>query len=153
MERFEFSGNYTHNIDPKGRATIPAVFREALSEGFTLGLNNEFNAVALYPREKWYEMRQKLDRIPDSDARAMGYVRTINMYSFPGQTLDNQGRILIPTALRQKAKLEKAIRFVGMGRYLEVWAEGVFMEQYNSTIENIADLMAYVNERYFADGN
>lgn len=28
----EFSGNYPHNIDPKGRATIPAACREALGE-------------------------------------------------------------------------------------------------------------------------
>ena len=47
MGRAEFSGNYSHNIDPKGRATIPAAYREALSEGFTIGLNNDFNAIAL----------------------------------------------------------------------------------------------------------
>ena len=51
MGRAEFSGNYSHNIDPKGRATIPAAYREALSEGFTIGLNNDFNAIALYPAE------------------------------------------------------------------------------------------------------
>ena len=50
MGRAEFSGNYSHNIDPKGRATIPAAYREALSEGFTIGLNNDFNAIALLPR-------------------------------------------------------------------------------------------------------
>ena len=52
----EFSGNYTHNIDPKGRVTIPAAYREALGDGFTIGLNNQFNAIALYPVEKWQQM-------------------------------------------------------------------------------------------------
>ena len=29
-----FSGNYTHNIDPKGRVTIPAAYRDALGVNF-----------------------------------------------------------------------------------------------------------------------
>ena len=68
MAIIELSGNYSHNIDPKGRATIPAAYREALAEGFTIGLNNDFNAVALYPAEKWAEINQRLERIPDTDA-------------------------------------------------------------------------------------
>ena len=71
MPAAEFSGNYTHNIDPKGRVTIPAAYREALGDGFTIGLNNQFNAIALYPVEKWQQMSERLDRIPDSDARGI----------------------------------------------------------------------------------
>ena len=92
MGRAEFSGNYSHNIDPKGRATIPAAYREALSEGFTIGLNNDFNAIALYPAEKWAEIGRRLDRIPDSDARGMAYVRLIKAFSFTDQALDGQGK-------------------------------------------------------------
>ena len=36
-----FSGNYTHNIDPKGRVTIPAAYRDALGVNFTIGMNND----------------------------------------------------------------------------------------------------------------
>ncbi len=92
----EFSGYYTHNIDPKGRVTIPSAYREALGENFTIGLNNEFNAVALYPQEKWESIGEMLDRIPDSDQRGRAYVRLIKAFSFPGQKLDQQGRILLP---------------------------------------------------------
>ena len=43
----EFSGHYAHNIDPKGRVTIPAAYREGLGSGFTLGMNNDLTALAL----------------------------------------------------------------------------------------------------------
>ena len=36
MGNMEFSGNYSHNIDPKGRVTIPSAYREALGEDFDI---------------------------------------------------------------------------------------------------------------------
>lgn len=152
MGQVELSGNYTHNLDPKGRATIPVALREAFSEGFTIGLNNDFSAVALYPPEKWNEIGEKLNRIPDSDAKGMAYVRLIKAFSYPGQTLDGQGRVLIPQALRQQAGVDKAIRFVGVGRFLEIWDEDLFVRQFAAARENVEDLMAYVNDRYFGNG-
>ena len=56
----------------------------------------------------------------------MAYVRLIKAFSFPGQRLDAQGRVLLPMGLRQKAGMDKAIRFVGVGRYLEIWDEARF---------------------------
>ena len=149
MPGAEFSGNYTHNIDPKGRATIPAAYREALGDGFTIGLNNAFNAIALYPVDKWQDMSARLDRIPDSDARGMAYVRLIKAFSFTNQSLDSQGRVLLPAVLRQKVGMDKAITFVGVGRFLEIWDTARFNEFCIASEENFADLMDYVNDRYF----
>lgn len=146
----EFSGNYTHNIDPKGRVTIPSAYREALGEGFTVGLNNAFNAIALYPIEKWEEIGDRLERIPDSDIRGMAYVRLIKAFSFPGQRLDAQGRVLLPQALRQKAGMDKAIRFVGVGRYLEIWDEPKFASTCEMAENDIESLLSYVNDRYYS---
>lgn len=150
MSASEFSGNYAHTIDPKGRVTIPSAYREALGESFTIGLNNEFNAIALYPVEKWEEIGQKLERIPDSDARGMAYVRLIKAFSFPHQKLDGQGRVLLPALLRQKVGMERAICFVGIGRYLEIWDEARFAKVCAQSEENIEDLMSYVNDRYYS---
>lgn len=153
MSGAEFSGNYTHNIDPKGRATIPAAYREALGEGFTIGLNNAFNAIALYPIDKWQDMSARLDRIPDSDARGMAYVRLIKAFSFTNQSLDSQGRVLLPAVLRQKVGMDKAIRFAGMGRWLEIWDEDRFVETCEKAEMDIGALLDYVNDRYYSNSN
>jgi len=146
----EFSGNYTHNIDPKGRVTIPAAYREALGESFTIGLNNDFSAIALYPVEKWQDMSERLNRIPDSDVRGMAYVRLIKAYSFADQNLDGQGRVLLPAGLRKKAGMDKAIRFVGVGRYLEIWDEDRFAATCEQNEMDFEALLDYVNDRYYS---
>ena len=135
-----------------GRVTIPSAYRVALGESFTIGLNNEFNAIALYPVEKWEEIGKKLERIPDSDARGMAYVRLIKAFSFPGQKLDAQGRVLLPMGLRQKAGMDKAIRFVGVGRYLEIWDEARFAATCEMAENDIEQLLSYVNDRYYGPG-
>ena len=149
MPGAEFSGNYTHNIDPKGRVTIPSAYREALGDGFTIGMNNEFKAIALYPSEKWTDMSEKLDRIPESDAVGTAYVRLIRAFSFAGQSLDGQGRVLLPAVLREKAGMDKAIRFVGMGRYLEIWDENRFAQVNDAAMLDIEAMLGHINERYF----
>lgn len=149
MSQLEFSGTYSHNIDPKGRATIPSVYREALGEEFTLGLNNDFSALALYPADQWKEIGDRLNRIPVSDARGMAYVRLIKAFSYTNQKLDGQGRLLLPALLRQKAGMDRAICFVGVGRYLEIWDEKRFEATVAQSEMNIEDLMSYVNDRYF----
>ena len=145
----EFSGNFAHNIDPKGRVTIPAVYRAALSEGFTIGLNNQFAAIALYPTAKWEEKCEQLSRIPESDIKGTKYVRLITGNSFADCELDGQGRVLLPATLRQKAGLDKGIRFVGMGQYLEIWDESRYLAESEQEEENIDDLLDYVNGQYY----
>lgn len=150
MAYAEFSGHYAHNIDPKGRVTIPAAYREALGESFTIGLNNQFTALALYPAEEWRQIGDRLNRIPGSDARGMAYVRLIKAFSYTDQRLDGQGRLLLPARLREKVGLDKSICFVGVGRFLEIWDETRFDAFCAQSEENFEDLMGYVNDRYFS---
>ncbi len=144
----EFSGNFAHTIDAKGRITIPAAYREALGEGFTIGLNSSFTAVALYPKEQWEQICRDLDRIPYTDRKAMDYVRVIRGNSFADWELDAQGRALVPPTLRQKVGLLKGIRFVGVGLYLEVWDEAKYLAA-SEAAENDEGLLDYVNDAYF----
>ena len=148
-----FSGNFAHSIDPKGRVTIPMAFREALGGGFTIGLNNQSTALALYPKAMWAEKCAQLRRIPDTDVRGMKYRRWVMGNSFPDMELDSQGRVLLPQTLRAQIGISKAIRFVGMDSYLEIWDEDRYLAEYDLTQSSFEDLMNYVDERYFRSGD
>lgn len=149
MACVEFAGNFAHTIDPKGRVTIPSAFREILAEGFTIGLNNQFAAIALYPKSKWNEKCEQLAKIPESDIMGTRYVRLITGNSFSGCELDNQGRVLLPATLRAKVGMDKAIRFVGMGSYLEIWDEERYLRESELSEDSIDDLLNYVNGQYY----
>ena len=144
-----FNGNVCHTIDPKGRATIPVLYREALGEQFTVGVNGEGNALALYPLSQWQKIEAEMERIPSIDAKAMKYKRSILGSSFPDSQLDAQGRVLLQQTLRQKVGIDKAIRFVGVGAYLEVWPEERYLQEDEDTQAAREDLLEYVKERYY----
>ena len=149
MAKASFTGNVSHTIDPKGRVTIPNAYRPILGDMFTIGLNNQFNALALYPKERWEAVEEELDRIPLTDAMGMRYVRLISGNSFADCRLDGQGRVLLPQSLRQKAGLDKDIRFVGVGKCLEIWDEERYRKESGETEGDVNELLAYVNDRYF----
>ena len=116
---------------------------------FTIGLNNQFAAIALYPKEKWAQKCEQLSRIPESDIKGTRYVRLITGNSFSGCELDAQGRVLLPATLRAKVGMDKAIRFVGMGQYLEIWDEERYLGECGVSEESIDDLLDYVNGQYY----
>lgn len=149
MGALAFNGNVSHTIDPKGRATIPVSYREALGDNFTVALNSEANALALYPRDQWELIESDLNRIPTIDARGMRYKRSILGNSFPEQQLDGQNRVLLPMTLRQRVNIDRNVRFVGVGTHLEVWPEEQFLEEMEDATSDRDDLLSYVMGRYY----
>ena len=149
MASAEFTGNIAHSLDTNSRAIIPSAFCEQLGEQFTVALNNQSTAIALFPQEKWDDIREKLKKIPDSDALGMKYVRHIMGNAFTKSSLDSQRRIVLPQTLRQKVGLVKGVRFVGVGDYLEIWDEDRYKAEVEATETAFEELLTHVNERYF----
>ena len=115
-----FMGEYNHTIDQKGRIIVPAKFREELGEEFvmTLGLDG---CLFVYPNSEWETFVEQLKKLPGNRE-----VRQLQRYFLAGATnceLDKQGRILIPVKLREHAKLEKEVVFVGVLGKIEVWSK------------------------------
>lgn len=148
MANLSFSGSFDHSLDGKGRAIIPASFRDALGEDFTITINPTKTAVAIYPKAMWDKQLERLSQINPMDKIGVKYERYLMSVSFSGNNMDAQGRVLIPAKLRQKIGLTRDIVFVGLNHYIEIWDAEVYAQVEAQTEEEFDGLVDYVYEKY-----
>lgn len=137
-----FIGEYSHNLDEKGRLSIPAKFRRDLSGGVvvTRGLDH---CLWLYPAVGWEEMARKLSQLPISQANSRAFARLMLAGAWDAE-LDSQGRVMIPEYLRRFAGFEKKVVVAGLYNRLELWNETAwqtYKEKTEGASEDIAEAM------------
>lgn len=137
-----FIGEYSHNLDAKGRLILPAKFRASLGERCitTRGLDH---CLFVFPLEEWKVLEQKLRGLPLTKKEARAFSR----FFFSGATeceIDGQGRILIPQSLREYALITREVAVIGVSTRIEIWA-GERWDEYCSgaeeTYEELAEKM------------
>lgn len=116
---YNFIGEHSHTIDSKNRVIIPAKFREALGEQFVLtqGLDG---CLTIYPLAEWEKFQQQLNQLPRTNKQARIFRRFFTAKAAMCE-LDKQGRILVPSGLREYANLEKDIVITGNDSNIEIW--------------------------------
>lgn len=112
-------GEYRHNVDAKGRVSVPSKFRSDLGQSFvvTKGLDN---CLFMYSKTEWETFENKLKTLPLTNQDA----RTFMRFFFAGATeveVDKQGRINIPQVLREYANITKDVVIVGVATRAEIW--------------------------------
>ena len=110
-------GQFQHNIDPKGRVTMPSRFREDLGDAVyvTKGLDG---CLFVLSSAQWDKLTEKMGQLPISKARSL------QRFFFSGAfftEVDKQGRILIPPSLREYAGLNKEVTILGAATRAEIW--------------------------------
>ena len=148
MANLAFSGSFDHSLDGKGRVIIPASFREALGENFTITINPNKTAVAIYPKAMWDLQLERLSQINPMDRIGLQYERYVMSVSFSGNSMDAQGRVLIPIKLRNKIGLTRDIVFVGLNGYIEIWDAEVYAQMEAQTEMDFEDISDYVYQKY-----
>ncbi len=135
-----FMGEYNHTIDAKGRLIVPAKFREELGEAFVITNGND-GCLNIYTEEAWETFLGKLKLLPNNrDTRSIvrKFVSQANRVE-----VDKQGRILIPTVLRDYAELDKDVVLAGAIDKIEVWNKGSWDAETNTDdIDDITERLA-----------
>ena len=134
-----FLGEYLHNIDTKGRLTLPAKFRAELAKGVVVTRGFD-GCLVVYPLEEWEILAEKINSLPltKKDARIL----TRLIYSGASTCLpDKQGRILLPTYLREFASVDGETMIIGLYARLEIWNPERWQEV-RSEVEEKGDIIA-----------
>jgi MraZ protein len=122
-------GEYPYSIDDKGRVVMPQGFRDFVEDGMVLTRGLE-GCLYLFPSSTWKRIEEELVKLPLADPAGRQFVRFF--YSGASKVrLDAQGRISVPTTLRQFAALDNEVIVAGAPNRLELWDEARWLNEIN----------------------
>lgn len=119
-----YFGEIQTSLDEKGRITVPRRFRELMDVAghiqwyATRGFDR---AIFLFHREEWEKIRAQVSRYSSMNAPAIDF-RRLFFGSVTEVRSDRQGRMAIPSYLRDHAGLEKEAVLIGVDDHLELWS-------------------------------
>jgi MraZ protein len=120
-----FLGRFEHQLDEKGRVSLPAGYRhKAAGTRFVL-LQWEPTHLTLFPEDVWAGVRERLLELR-RDRRDLSDLLRDVMSRATDVEPDKQGRILIPAWLKERAKLDGGVLLVGTMDRIELWNPEVF---------------------------
>jgi MraZ protein len=137
-------GEYAHTIDDKNRLTLPAKFRERFAGGgvVTRGLDG---CLYLYSRDEWDRLVQtrlaELDPLAEEGRLMQRYFFSAAAEAEP----DKQGRIMLPAALTEHARLGREVVVAGVYDHLEIWDRAAWREhlkQVEGSAQHVAERLA-----------
>lgn len=129
-----FRGINLIQLDPKGRLTMPTRYRARLqpptNNQLILTIDTEEHCLLLYPLFEWEIIEQKIQTLPSFHKAARRIQRLLIGHATELE-LDGNGRLLLPTLLREYANMDKQIMLVGQGKKFELWSEAGWSERRN----------------------
>jgi MraZ protein len=129
-----FRGNHPTRVDEKGRLKVPAEFKRLIDEKYSTQFyitSLDGKVAQVYPFEEWQRIEQKLASLSNFNPTKKKLLSRTNYY---GQLveMDGQGRLLIPSLLRESADIKGEVAVVGNLTYLEVQS----IERYQKDIQD-----------------
>lgn len=138
----KFLGSYLHQLDEKGRLSLPASYRrDAADQRFVL-VQPYPPALALYPEVEWAAVEERLQ---DAMRTEQGRIYVLQVMSSAVEVVpDAQGRILVPANLREAAQLDGQALLVGAINKIEVWNPARFEEAVTANAAQFGDYTSQI---------
>ncbi|MFH1833469.1 MAG: hypothetical protein ABH877_00475 [bacterium] len=123
MKRKLLSGEFDHTLDPKGRVTLPARYRDYFSDGVVLvRFRDNEPCVRVYHPDAWDEFDEKfLEPLNVFENQGDSW-RTRSIYRNQDRVeVDRQGRVLLPSKRIEELGLSGKLKIIGNRTHLEIW--------------------------------
>jgi len=117
-----FRGSHDAKVDEKGRLKLPAAFKALMdAQNFTQVFVTSINGrwAEIWPLPEWVKLEAKLARHSSLDPAVQEFMNVVNFCGHQVE-MDNQGRILLPQFLRDKAKLTAEVKVMGQNDHLAI---------------------------------
>jgi MraZ protein len=134
-----FSSTYFNKIDRKGRVSVPAAFRAALTD-------QSFAGIVVFPSPKLQALDAGgYDRIEDIARSLDGLPEFSDEYEALQSVLgeaeqlpfDGEGRVILAQALIDHAGIGEQVAFVGVGRSFQIWEPVRFQQHRDEMRERV----------------
>lgn len=117
-----FRGSHEAKIDEKGRLKLPSAFKALMdaanvTQFFVTSTNGKW--AEIWPLPEWEKVEARLARHSALDDAVEEFMNVVNYYGQQVE-MDNQGRILLPQILRDKARLNAEVKVMGQIKFLAV---------------------------------
>ncbi len=131
---------HINRIDRKGRVSVPAGFRAALSDqsfqGIVLFRSHAHECLEGFGMETMEELAGRLDRFDLFSENQDDMATAIFGEAVP-LPFDGEGRVVLPAELMNYAGLSERVAFVGMGRKFQLWEPEAFEVRRSGARENV----------------
>ncbi len=143
MRRMKFLGSYTYQLDDKGRVSLPAAFRNVAPDQRFVLIQVSPPALSLYPETEWVKVEERLSEMMRRQPEARTFLLNL-LASAVEVSPDGQGRILIPAALRELARLNGQVQMIGAIDRIEIWNPSEFQQATAQASAEFAQFMPQI---------
>jgi MraZ protein len=132
-----FTGSFNYSIDERGRVPIPPPWREAFQDGIVLSQGSPDRCIRVQTPAEFDATIRKIRSAPPLSSVGRD-LRRMLVSTVHETQLDAQSRVLIPSWLREYARIETKVRVIGMVESIEIWAP----EALDADLDRIAAVVA-----------
>lgn len=137
-----FRGINPINLDAKGRMAMPKRYREHINVAcdgqMVATIDTESRCLLMYTQPEWEVIEAKLEKLSSFNPQTRRIQRLLIGHATELE-LDGNGRVLLPSSLRDYASLEKKIVLLGQGKKFEIWSEELWVAQRDAYLEEAQD--------------
>lgn len=133
-----FSGMSNHAVDTKGRIVLPAKFREELGDSFYIARGFGNTCIQAMSAEEFDRLSAKIMELPADKAMALQYAFTATAVEVSPNA---SGRVMLPQALREFAKIDGSALVIGMNNRIEIWCPQCFDAFISAQQDTIAEAL------------
>jgi MraZ protein len=128
-----FLGQHRYQMDAKGRIALPSRFHDAFGTSMLLILGRDAGLWA-YAEDDWHRVTDRIGSGPMSTLEERNRARAL-FGNAERVNVDDQGRIVIPQFLRERAKLDREVVVLGVSDHLEIWPGAEWDRQQEAWVE------------------